>query len=188
MDKKATREKAVQLAISVGSMLHDLKHKTDVELYWVGELADMAPDGIAVECGVYRGGSLICIATVREGRGPIIAVDNWISKKEQIFRDNMAKHGIDVQILTMPSWEGPAHIDGEAAFCFIDADHGEAGIPKDILVWPQKIMPGGILAFHDYDVWKTTVVVKREVDKWQAEARWEALGQVGSTIAFRRPR
>jgi hypothetical protein len=73
------------------------------------------------------------------------------------------------------------------AFCFIDADHGEEGIPKDIKVWPQKMMPGGILVYHDYGVWKPTVVVKREVDAWQAIAQWHDLGAVRSAKAFQRP-
>ena len=186
-EKMARRERAIQRGIAARSMLHDTKHHTDVELYWLCDLAEKAPGGTAVECGVKWGGSLICIATIREGRGPIVAVDNWVSKTEQLFRQNIALYELEVEILTMPSWEAPARIKGEVAFCFIDADHGEDGIPRDIAVWPPKIMPRGILAFHDYNVWKPGVVVKREVDKWQVEATWEKMGQIGSTIAFRRP-
>jgi hypothetical protein len=73
------------------------------------------------------------------------------------------------------------------AFCFIDADHSIDGFPKDILPWAAKMMPGGIIVFHDYDVWKPSVVVKRYVDAWQSMVNWELLGQERSCIAFRRP-
>ena len=85
------------------------------------------------------------------------------------------------------SWEAWSQVPDDLAFCFIDADHGEQGIPRDIQVWPQKMAPGGVLVFHDYGVWKPTVAVKRVVDEWQAEACWEFLGSCRSAYAFRRP-
>ena len=97
------------------------------------------------------------------------------------------KH-LDVELIQCASWEGAAHFEDESvAFCFIDADHSIRGIGRDILVWPQKIMQGGILAFHDYGAPKKSIAVKCIVDCWQAEVQWECLGRVGSTIAFRKP-
>lgn len=43
------------------------------------------------------------------------------------------------------------HADGTVDFCFIDADHTEPGVRRDILAWLPKIKPGGILAGHDID-------------------------------------
>jgi len=157
----------------------------DWQLAWIWCLAQVAPDGPAIECGVAHGGSLACWAAAREGRGPIYAVD---LKFRAGCRERWAEYGYRIESLTMASWDAPAQIPGEAAFCFLDAEHGEAGFPKDIAVWPDKIMPGGVLAMHDYDVWKPGVVVKEYVDRWQAGARWEYLGQIGALIAFRRPK
>lgn len=188
-----TRDEAVKRGIAAKSMLYDKGRQNDSQLFWIYDLAAMAPDGIAVECGVYLGGSLITWAEARRGRGEIIAVDNKGSFSASstgwtIFLENLNRYDIKTSILEMVSWEAPAHITGQVAFCFIDSDHGENGIPKDIAVWPDKIMPGGIICFHDYDVWKPGVVVKREVDKWQEKARWQELGIVGSAIAFRKPK
>jgi hypothetical protein len=96
------------------------------------------------------------------------------------------QHQIPVQIITANSWEAAAMIEGRMAFVFIDSDHAMP-VWKDAQVWPSKMLPGGILAFHDYGVWKPTVEVKRAVDSWQARDQWIRLGQIGSTIAFRRP-
>lgn len=182
-------EEAVARAIDSGSMLYNRKSncpqgERDAELRFLFKLAGQAPDGAAVECGVYRGGAFACWTMAREGRGNLYANDG--KGRPSLYRC-IEGYGIDATVLIMPAKDVPAVIDEDVAFCFIDAEHGEGGITEDIKVWPAKIMPGGILAFHDYDVWKPNVVVKREVDRWQAKAQWYCLGSVGSTIAFRRP-
>lgn len=189
-----TIDEAVALAIECGSMLYDAKRKDDSQLRYLYRLAVQAPDGAAVECGVYTGGSLACWSAAREGRGLVIAIDNWSSRNRTRFDENVRRLGLSEKlglwIASQNSWVIPQVILDESrdiAFCFIDSDHGIRGIPRDILVWPNEIMPGGILVFHDYGVWKPTVVVKPIVDAWQHEAQWEDLGQVGAVKAFRRP-
>lgn len=98
----------------------------------------------------------------------------------------MERYGLDVQWLDVDSWDAPAMIEEQVAFCFIDSDH-IIGPPRDIPAWTEKMMPLGIIAFHDYGVWKPNVTVKTYVDEWDAQAQWERMGLVGSTIAFRRP-
>lgn len=183
-------DEAVALAVECGSMLYDAKRKDDSQLRFLYRLAEQAPDGPAVECGVYTGGSLVCWAMARLGHGAIVAVDNWSSKTRGRFTENMRRLKLldreDFHVFSGNSWEvRPAWSDN--AFCFIDSDHGIRGITRDILVWPDQIMPGGILVFHDYGVWKPTVVVKAIVDAWQWEAKWDDLGLVGAVKAFRRP-
>lgn len=177
------REDAVARGIACLSMLYDLGKRDATQLYWVYDLAAMAPDGIAVECGVHYGGSLICWAAAREGRGEIIAVDSKVSPGFQMHLD---WYGLAPTILQVNSWDAPVLIGRPVAFCFLDAQHGEP-FCQDIAAWPDAITPGGILAIHDYAVWKPNVVVKRDVDRWQAAAHWEHLGTVGALIAFRRP-
>lgn len=181
-----TCAEAMQRGRDCAAMIYDLdRHEVaDWQLAWLWCLAQIAPDGIAVECGVAHGGSLATWAAAREGRGPIIAVDG---KFRAGCRERWTAYGYQVQYLEMQSWDAPPRIAGQVAFCFIDADHGEEGFPKDLAVWPGKIRPGGILALHDYDVWKPTVVVKRYTDMWQARERWERIGCIGSLIAFRKP-
>jgi predicted O-methyltransferase YrrM len=45
--------------------------------------------------------------------------------------------------------------NGPVDFCFIDGDHSREGVRGDIKTWMSRVLPGGLLAFHDYqrDVW-----------------------------------
>lgn len=176
------RDEAVQRGIDAKSMLYDLGKRDATQLHWLYDLAAMAPDGIAVECGVKYGGSLLCWAAARQGRGEIIAVD---SKFRPGFFMHLDRYDFRPRLLEVLSWDAPALIGEPVAFCFIDACHGEDFV-HDIATWPDAIMPGGIICFHDYKAWKSPVIA-REVDAWHAAAGWECLGIVGAAIAFRRP-
>ena len=162
------------------------------ELGWLYDLALAAPDGPSVEVGAYCGRSVAAWSAARVGRGAIIASDIKCRPELPVALDGL---GYTTELVIAPSWDAAALVPDDMAFVFIDADHGVDGIPKDILVWPQKVKRGGIIVFHDYDVWKERVhregklpvVVKAEVDRWQAVAKWEDLGAVRSAQAYRRP-
>ena len=184
--KMKSIEYALERANLVGTMLDE------PQLCYLYSLAGAAPYGSAVECGVYKGGSLAVWAAAREFNGPIYAVDTWHAPKWHRARADfdylMAECGLTVQPIVCNSWEAVDKVRQPIAFVFIDSNHGVDGIPYDVDVWPKAIMPGGIIAFHDYDVQNPTIVVKEYVDKWHKETRWHRLGVVGSTIAFMRPR
>jgi len=181
------RDKAVRAGIEANSMLYDHKTKTATQLYYLFDLARLAPNGAAVECGVYEGGSVVTWVQARWGRGVFYAVDNWASKNRARFWATMNKFGIEILSLEMNSWEAPTYIPNKVAFCFLDSDHSKAAITKDMAVWPDKIMPGGILAIHDYGIIKTGIDVKKVVDKWQAKNQWIELETVGALKAYRKP-
>lgn len=167
------------------------------QLSYLFMLAMLAPDGIAVECGVCQGGSLFAWAQARIGRGRIIAVDTYGQPRWQreltIFKQQLRERKLDagntpyVELMRIESWNAPAELPDDVAFCFIDATHGIEGFPTDIAAWPQKIKPGGILVLHDYDVANPNVVVKEYADLWQKEAQWEIWGNFHNTMAYRRP-
>ena len=173
-----TRDAAVTRGMALrGKLLAD-------ELAWLYDLALAAPDGPAVEVGAYCGRSVASWSAARVGRGAIIASDIKLRPELPLALNGL---GYPVELVIAASWDAADIIEDELAFVFIDADHGRDGIPRDILVWPQKMQPGGIIVYHDYDVSKPTVVVKAEVDKWQQAAQWLDLGAVRSAKAFRRP-
>lgn len=184
-------DEAVQRAIDAKSNLYNQKRncpdsQRDAELRNLYELARIAPDGAAVEIGVKRGGSFLCWSCAREGRGRLYAVDDWSMKTEGIFWDNCKKYNVPVTVIGMKSSQAIEFIEEPLAFVFVDGSH-DIGIWDDIKIWPPKIMPGGIIAFHDYGTWKPTVKVKEAVDGWHLGARWDKFRQIGSTAAFVRP-
>lgn len=185
-------DEAIQRAIDCKSQIYNLKQscpddQRDAELRNLYHLADIAPNGAAAEIGVRTGGSLLCWSCARINRGTIYAIDDWSTTNvEQMFLENIKRYEADVRLVVAKSWDAATMIDESFAFVFIDGNHS-VGIWRDILAWPQKVMPGGIIAFHDYGVWKPTVYVKAAVDQWREQAHWAEIGKVGSTLAFRRP-
>jgi hypothetical protein len=195
---------AVQLAMSVGGMLDE------AQIGYLYDLAERAPDGPACEVGVWKGRSFVGWAQARKGRGPLIAVDWWYQGEtitEALDQEHPGKSPAQIgnerkvsfiatiealgladntRVIQSLSWDAPAQISDRLAFCFIDACHDKHAILRDTAAWPPIIAPGGILAFHDYGTRKCPAI-KTAVDNWQGAAQWEALGIVGSTIAFRRP-
>ena len=162
------------------------------ELGWLYDLAMKAPDGPSIEVGAYCGRSVAAWSAARIGRGVIIASDITCRPELPVA---LAELGYLTELVIAPSWDAAALVPDDLAFVFIDADHGIDGIPRDIKVWPQKVKRGGIIIYHDYDVWKERVhregnpgvVVKAEVDRWQESAWWEDLRAVRSAKAYRRP-
>lgn len=186
------RNEAVTRGIQAYAMLYDHNRKEATQLEFLYDLALLAPNGPAVEVGVYRGGSVVTWAVAREGRGDLYAVDDWSLKNKPArnrhsFVLNMQKHGIDIEIVDGKSWDVASQVPDGLVFCFIDGDHSYYGIPRDVAIWPDKMAPGGIIVFHDYGVPHPFVVVKCIVDAWQGKYKWEHLGTTGSTIAFRKP-
>jgi hypothetical protein len=85
-------------------------------------------------------------------------------------------------------FEGPVHL------LFIDGDHHYAIVKADIVNWGSKIVPGGVISFHDYaplpkDLAKNPHLegVRRAVSEWAAKTAWERLETPDSIAAFRRP-
>ncbi len=157
------------------------------ELGYLYDLALEAPDGRACEVGVFNGSSLMAWASARQGRGAVKAIDTL---SREALEENIGHSRYPIEILMGQSWEVGELLQPQA-FVFIDADHTKTGIPRDIAIYPSKVIPGGILVFHDYDKKEAQkgkgYVVKATVDAWQKRAKWENLGQVGRVIAFRKP-
>lgn len=167
---------------------------SDEQLGFLYDLALSAPDGLALEAGVAKGGSIAAWSAARIGRGRIVAVDNWMpmpkwgpqAKRRLAFDIHMARYGIPVEMLECDSWDAPAKLGEPIAFGFIDACHGDEGISRDVPAYTSAMMPGGILVFHDYGTWKCPAV-KMRIDEWNAVHQWQVIAIVKATIALRCP-
>lgn len=177
---------AVQRAKDCKAQLYNLKSNCPddargAELVYLYQLAAQAPAGLAVEVGIREAGSLVCWAAAREGRGTLAGVD---VRELATVRPNLARYGLEVDLLFGGSQKAAEDLPDALAFCFIDADHG-LPVYDDICAWVPKIMVNGIIAFHDYGTHKG--VVKDAVDAWaDIAANFLYLGRVGSTVAFKR--
>jgi len=161
-------------------------------LVWLCAMAQQAPDGTGVEVGIYVGSSLIAWSLIRKGRGECIGVDNWAyiqqgtpQQREKCYH-NIEVSGSPAKVLEMNSLQAAHVVQAPLAFIFIDGDHAYESVKQDIAAWTPKVMPGGIVAFHDYGA-KKHAGVKRAIDEWQLSAQWIYLGEAATTAGWKRP-
>lgn len=164
---------------------------TRSELVWLCKLAHLAPNGTGVEIGVYHGASLIAWSFVREGRGEAIGVDNWQlphmtaeGNIRKICQQNLDDVRAPARLLEGNSVDVAAQLPDDLAFVFIDGDHYSPDIDND-LIWTEKMIPGGVAAFHDYG--RAKFDVTRVLDDWLLREKWRIIGRVESTIGFLKP-
>ena len=82
------------------------------------------------------------------------------------------KYGSRCRILNGDSVECSAEVEnGSLDFVFIDADHTEAGVRRDIAAWSPKVRIGGMLLGHDLS-WRT---VRSAID--DVCAGWKDYGE-----------
>lgn len=144
---------------------------TPQKLSVMTELMNLAPPGIFLEVGVYRGGSLFHMAKSHPNR-MIFGFDTFEGMPHRYYDDdehhkpgefsdtsqdnvrhllseckNMA---ITIKGLFPDSARGMIHND--VAFAHLDMDHWRGTQAAMEFLWPQMV-PGGILLFDDYN-WK----------------------------------
>lgn len=130
-----------------------------------------APQGASVvEIGVLHGHSLIYLKELRPdldligvdwGRG----VSSYAPPNVGTLVQNLIRKDLYIPILLGDSSSMARFIPDKSLWLvFIDGDHSEEGLRKDIEAWAPKVMDGGILAGDDYgDIhWPD---VKRVVDE-----------------------
>lgn len=136
-----------------------------------------------VEVGVWQGSSTACLAVEILNSGKSIrldVVDHFQSSPEidaagvappdqrAAFEAHVApvRHAIR-DVHAEKSWDGASHYADESLdFVFIDADHAQASVLKDLQAWWPKIKRGGCLAGHDLD-WTS---VARALKPWAEQA------------------
>ncbi len=129
-------------------------------------LASELPNkGVVVEIGVWQGRSLCSVASqIKEKNLTVYAVDtfegtpgvqvvhNAEGKLQQIFEENLEHFNIrpHVTILRNTSEVAAQSFTEFADLIFIDGEHSEEQVIKDIQSWLPRLAPDGVLAGHDY--------------------------------------
>lgn len=132
------------------------------------------PGAVFVELGCYLGKSAAYMLLAIRDSGKAITFNSYDTFKgsptEPSHLEEVAKHGgslLDAARANLARCCGPdgpyalveadsvqaatLYADQSVDFCYIDADHTEAAVARDIEAWLPKMRPGGILAGHDYD-------------------------------------
>ncbi|HKX46139.1 MAG TPA: class I SAM-dependent methyltransferase [Planctomycetota bacterium] len=158
------------------------------------ELADLCNDeGIvsAVEVGTHRAG--FAAAFLERFRGTLRCVDPylpypgdallWPASREpdgtrrreddlDAARKALRRFGARAEIRTLTSAVGAANCEAEGwfpGFVYLDGDHREEAVLRDIDLWWPLVAPGGIMAGHDWE----------DCPEWQAGIRRAVRARLG---------
>jgi predicted O-methyltransferase YrrM len=125
--------------------------------------------GVYLETGSYLGCSSILVALV-SSKATVYAHDIWVSdfdmltdssvpppKTEgdyfKIFYDNVRKNKLQNRVIPIRGDSAYTvscvHEDESVSMAFIDGDHSEDGILRDLNAVYPKIKPGGVILCHD---------------------------------------
>ncbi len=122
--------------------------------------------GAVVEIGTNVGKSTIALAFAEtcRGGGNIVSVD--IYEHPDIERNlyeagvaNVVRRIIEPSCVAARSWTAPIRL------LWIDGDHSCRGVHRDIQTWGPWVVPGGLVALHDYPGHAGSNVVHRAIRK-----------------------
>jgi hypothetical protein len=125
------------------------------------------PGGKGVEIGIDQADFAHHVLTGWKSCGAYWAIDPWITgydpndpvsnRKgyEQVRAERWARETLGkfpcVEVLKMSSRQAAAMTDPcSVDFVYIDGDHTERSVCFDLGAWWEKLMPGGVLAGHDF--------------------------------------
>lgn len=152
----------------------------DFQDIYLQAVEEAFPTACFVEIGFYLGRSACFMAEAIKESGKYIrfySIDPLVlpGQREQALRNEneMAKNGLHLTLLDMESHEAatmPYWSDRESIqFVFIDGSHKYADVLQDLNDWWPKVVPGGVLAGHDYLDFKNSPDVKPAVDLFVKE-------------------
>jgi predicted O-methyltransferase YrrM len=115
--------------------------------------------GAIVEIGSWKGRSTIWLAAgARQAGQRVIAIDPHAGSREDptastfdAFRTNLERAGLidQVEVMVMTSADAARAVDGPVELLFVDGDHSPEGARRDADLWLPRVLPGGIVMFHD---------------------------------------
>jgi hypothetical protein len=142
---------------------------------------------VFVNIGIFRYASMYCLRA-----GATSAQIYGIDVKQPDVPQAPELRAIDIiadSAVCYKEFNEPVHL------MFIDGDHHYEGVRADLENWTPKIVPGGIVAMHDYAPLPQHLAllphlegVRRAIAEWAERSKWEQLSAPGSLAAFRRPK
>jgi predicted O-methyltransferase YrrM len=134
----------------------------------VCHLARLCPDGPIVEIGSFKGKSTVFIARAMKKTNTLTAIDPHLLTYAGDERDLDGRYRNEVTSWddfqrTLHEWklqdtvdvirdyshEVVKRWDAPIAFLWIDGDHREESVSRDIADWIDRVAPGGFAGFHD---------------------------------------
>lgn len=162
-----------------------LETKDELELLYRAVL-DRKPD-VAVEIGTLFGLSASVIISAMGSKGQLYCVENFAvqgSDARPYFTEQILPKYDNMHLIEMDSTKAAYEFKERINFIFVDGDHQDDGILRDLQNWMPKVMPGGLVAFHDYynDQFPG---IRRRVDEYCKT--WQVYDKVDSLLLLIKP-
>jgi len=112
-------------------------------------------------------------ATIEGQRGDASNHSEWHNHNYEMAVDRLKEFGDKVIFLRGLTSEMAQYVpDNSVSLVYVDANHSEQGVTEDTNNYLGKLIPGGIMAFHDYEnTWDYGV--KAAVEKFAKENNLE---------------
>jgi hypothetical protein len=151
------RSSMVEPTLDPGSFNRGWITEPELALF-VGSLEEAAAlkASTFVELGTQYCGSALCVKQVldrlgREARLRCADVDpETRCRFDEAFAKSPPK-SCSPSLYVGNSWDLAQHVTEPVAWVFIDACHCRKCVEKDIAAWAPKVVPGGLMLFHDCD-------------------------------------
>lgn len=142
-----------------------------------------------VEIGSYKGRSAVAIGhglkANASGNYRLICVDPFFDEKRdpdlgRAFRQNIEEGGVSDIVDMMPMFSVEAarawpHERG-IAMLWIDGNHEYEYVREDFLLWNRHLVPGGVIAFHDWHRIGVQETITRHVFPMDHYQKFSAIG------------
>jgi len=157
-------------------------------------LAQATRAGI-LELGSFYGRSTVTIALTLQALGadvPFTAVDphenyefGGVPESYLGFMANLRSHGVEDLVHVVKGASHDLEWAAPLALLFVDALHDYENVRRDHELFERFLVPGGLVAFHDYFEWCPGV--RQYVDELLAGGALELAGHRDRLIVLRRP-
>lgn len=160
------------------------------EVDWLVKLAGMAPTGgVLVDLGTYNGRSAAALA-MGAPQHRVVTVDDYSHRDDTKSSSTKTwgymtelKCQMRVEVVQSDTRLVPPNV-GRVALLYVDSNHTRAHFDAEMEAWLPRLVPGAIVAAHDYQSWHWPEITGA-VDHWLHE--WARIGQVRYLVAHRRP-
>jgi predicted O-methyltransferase YrrM len=135
---------------------------------------------VGVEIGVLGGSGTVAMLN-RMPNLKLYAVDPWKhfegknfeAERDQAYHDNNYEETLKrlkefddrVIVVRMTSDDAFDALPGMFDFVWIDGDHEEEQVRRDVQKWKTRIKPGGIIGGHDYQISYIAKIAEEELGK-----------------------
>ncbi|NNE93814.1 MAG: class I SAM-dependent methyltransferase [Verrucomicrobiales bacterium] len=136
--------------------------------------SEVPEKGKYVELGTFRGVSCAALAKLRPDL-EIITIDRMVNPEAASRLSPFSN--VTVQICDALDFAGTIS-DGEIDVVYIDTDHDYSSVWESLAKWAPKVVPGGVVAGHDYwkefqeVIWAVTDFFQNPPTRVYADSSW----------------